>query len=161
MSEKFLHKIPSEYLEANRSYHRKTWPAKFVVTPCTDAQIQKTRKDKNLPQSMGIDFYLGFWSSRKIRSRNQDKNSDFLHLVKHECLAFSLHQQALFKTENNINLLVSHETFIGKWRMTNQQKTFYGNHTFSQVLLKYTASQKHESTLLHTYVLNEFLTANC
>ena len=24
----------------------------------------------------------------------------------------------------------------------------------------YTASQKHESTLLHTYVLNEFLTAN-
>ena len=25
----------------------------------------------------------------------------------------------------------------------------------------YNASQKHESTLLHTYVLNEFLTANC
>ena len=27
-------------------------------------------------------------------------------------------------------------------------------------LLNYTASQKHESTLLHMYVLNEFLTAD-
>ena len=29
-----------------------------------------------------------------------------------------------------------------------------------EIRLGYNASQKHESTLLHTYVLNEFLTAN-
>ena len=32
---------------------------------------------------------------------------------------------------------------------------------FPRSLGVYTASQKHESTLLHTYVLNEFLTADC
>ena len=35
MSEEFLYKISSKYLEAYHSYHRKTWPAKFAVSPCT------------------------------------------------------------------------------------------------------------------------------
>ena len=33
MFEEFLYKIPSKYLEAYHSYHRKTWPAKFGVSP--------------------------------------------------------------------------------------------------------------------------------
>ena len=31
----------------------------------------------------------------------------------------------------------------------------------NKLFLAYTASQKHESTLLHTYVLKELLTADC
>ena len=35
-----------------------------------------------------------------------------------------------------------------------------GGHAKNTFFWKYTDSQKHESTLLHTYVLNEFLTAD-
>ena len=40
MSEEFLCKISSKYLEAWHSYHRKTWPAKFGVPPCTRIRIR-------------------------------------------------------------------------------------------------------------------------
>ena len=36
MSEEFPYKISMKYLEAYHSYHRKTWPAKFGVPPCTN-----------------------------------------------------------------------------------------------------------------------------
>ena len=48
MSEEFLYKISSKYLEAYNSYQRKTGPAKFGVPPCirNESQVYKNQKEK-------------------------------------------------------------------------------------------------------------------
>ena len=58
-------------------------------------------------------------------------------------------------SETNSPLIIEVEVVTGINNLPRKD-TFW----FTSINPKYTASQKHESTLLHTYVLNEFLTAN-
>ena len=68
---------------------------------------------------------------------------------------FSLYDKKIMNYQNKL------KSKLSMTLVSLSKKTYQRWQTTELVIVRsrYTASQKHESTLLHTYVLNEFLTA--